>query len=265
AVAECARLLIAQVTEALATTGSIYFGNPARPEIMVQIVHAIKGIGEACTALDFPIVSGNVSLYNETNGRGILPTPTIAGVGLIDDHAKMARSGFTRDGDAIVLIGAPEGWGTHLGQSAYLRDVLGRREGTAPHVDLEHEKTAGLYVLSLIRAGRVSAVHDLSDGGLALALAESSIKGGKGVQLQQPDARNLACWFGEDQGRYIVTASPEEAERIVADAPVSAIVIGTTGGDTLTLGHAKPISVKDLRDAYEGWFPAFMGATIAEH
>ena len=263
AVAECWRNLIATGAEPLAATDNLNFGNPERPEIMGQIVHAIKGIGEACTALDFPIVSGNVSLYNETNGRGILPTPTIAGVGLIEDHARMARSGFARDGDAIVLIGAPENWGTHLGQSAYLRDVLGRREGTAPHVDLEHEKKAGLYVLSLIRAGRVSAVHDLSDGGLALALAESAIKGGKGVTLHEPDAQNLACWFGEDQGRYIVTASPDEAARIVAEAPVSAVTIGTTGGDTLTLGAAKPISIKDLRDAYEGWFPTFMGATIA--
>src|SRR5690606_41013831 len=122
AVAECWRNLIATGAEPLAATDNLTFGNPERPELLGPLVHAIKGIGEACTALDFPIVSGNVSLYNETNGRGILPTPTIAGVGLIEDHAKMARSGFARDGDAIVLIGAPAEWGTHLGQSAYLRD-----------------------------------------------------------------------------------------------------------------------------------------------
>ena len=262
AVAECWRNLIATGSEPLAATDNLNFGNPERPEIMGQIVHAIKGIGEACTALDFPIVSGNVSLYNETNGRGILPTPTIAGVGLIDDHAKMARIGFAREGDAIILIGAPENWGTHLGQSTYLRDVLGRHEGTAPHVDLEHEKKTGLYVLSLIRSGRVNSVHDLSDGGLALALAESVLKSGIGARTASNGTRILEAYFGEDQGRYILTASPEEAEKIVADSPVSATIIGTTGGDALTLEPANPISIKDLQDAYEGWFPAYMGATI---
>ncbi|RDE10288.1 phosphoribosylformylglycinamidine synthase subunit PurL [Pelagibacterium lacus] len=262
AVAECWRNLIATGAEPLAATDNLNFGNPERPEIMGQIVHAIKGIGEACSALDFPIVSGNVSLYNETNGRGILPTPTIAGVGLIEDHARMARSRFTRAGDVILLIGAPEELGTHLGQSAYLRDVLGRREGTAPHVDLEHEKKTGLYVLSLIREGRVGAVHDLSDGGLALSLAETAIVSAQGAHIHAISTQNARAWFGEDQGRYIVTATPEEAERIVATAPVPAVAIGTTGGDTLTLGSAKPISIKDLRDAYEGWFPAFMGDTL---
>src|SRR5690554_1015452 len=177
AVAECWRNLVATGAEPLAATDNLNFGNPERPEIMGQIVHAIKGIGEACTALEFPIVSGNVSLYNETNGRGILPTPTIAGVGLIPDHKRMARKGFAGKGEAILLIGAPESWGEHMGQSAYLRDVVGRNEGTPPPVDLDHEKAAGLYVLSLIRSGRVRSVHDLSDGGLAVALAESAISG----------------------------------------------------------------------------------------
>src|SRR5690606_31186099 len=147
-------------------------GNPERPEIMGQFVRAVTGIGDACRALGFPIVSGNVSLYNETNGRGILPTPTIGGVGLVDDWSKMARIGFARPGDAILLVGAPEGWGTHLGQSVYLRDIHGRRDGTPPPVDLAHEKIVGDFVRALIRAGVVTACHDVSDGGLAVALAE---------------------------------------------------------------------------------------------
>ncbi|HWJ88347.1 MAG TPA: phosphoribosylformylglycinamidine synthase subunit PurL [Pelagibacterium sp.] len=265
AVAECWRNLIATGAEPLAATDNLNFGNPERPEIMGQIVHAIKGIGEACTALDFPIVSGNVSLYNETNGRGILPTPTIAGVGLIEDHAKMARLGFAGEGDVIILIGAPEGWGEHMGQSAYLRDILGRDEGTPPPVDLDHEKQAGLYVLSLIRSGRVRSVHDLSDGGLAVALAESAISGMMGAQVHSFSTQHLPTWFAEDQGRYIVTATPGEAGRIVADAPVSAVAIGVTGGQTLNLGDAKPISIKDLEAAYEGWFPTFMEATISSN
>ena len=116
--------------------------------------------------------------------------------------------------------------------------------------------------MALIRAGRITSAHDLSDGGLALALAESAIKGSTGAQLHTSLSQKLTLWFGEDQGRYIVTAPQDEAEKIVADAPVSATIIGQTGGDALTLGEAKPISLRDLRDAYEGWFPAFMGATI---
>jgi len=262
AVAECWRNLIATGAEPLAATDNLNFGNPERPEIMGQIVYAIKGIGEACSALDFPIVSGNVSLYNETNGRGILPTPTIAGVGLIPDYAKMARNRFVADGEAIVLVGAPDGWGTHLGQSAYLRDVIGRREGTAPHVDLDHEKTVGHFVLSLIRGGQVTSVHDLSDGGLALGLAEMAIKGNIGAVIGTPPSEAIAAFFGEDQGRYLVTLPASEVEAVLANAPVSAIRIGTTGGDGLKLGTTDPISIKELRDAYEGWFPAFMGATI---
>src|SRR5690606_23223939 len=128
AVAECWRNLTATGALPLAATDNLNFGNPERPGIMGQLVQAIKGIGEACRALDFPIVSGNVSLYNETNGQGILPTPTIGGVGLIPDWAHMARSGFAADGEAILLFGAPDWWGTHLGQSIYLRDLFGRRD-----------------------------------------------------------------------------------------------------------------------------------------
>lgn len=262
AVAECWRNIIATGAEPLAATDNLNFGNPERPEIMGQIVFAIKGIGEACSTLDFPIVSGNVSLYNETNGRGILPTPTIAGVGLIPDYAKMARNRFTAEGEAIVLIGAPDGWGTHLGQSAYLRDVIGLREGTAPRVDLDHEKAVGHFVLSLIREGKVTSAHDLSDGGLALGLAEMAIKGNIGAVISVPPSDAVAAFFGEDQGRYLVTLPASEIESTLANAPVSAIRIGTTGGDGLKLGAAEPISIKELRDAYEGWFPAFMGATI---
>ncbi|MCD7059964.1 phosphoribosylformylglycinamidine synthase subunit PurL [Pelagibacterium xiamenense] len=262
AVAECWRNLIATGAEPLAATDNLNFGNPERPEIMGQIVHAIKGIGEACTALEFPIVSGNVSLYNETNGRGILPTPTIAGVGLIPDHKHMARKGFATEGDAILLIGAPEGWGTHLGQSAYLRDLHGRREGTAPHVDLDAEKATGHFVLSLIREGTATAVHDLSDGGLGLGLAEMAIAGKIGATIDAADGNPVAAFFGEDQNRYLVTVRAEDAEKVIASAPVSAVRIGKTGGESLKLGAARAISVADLAAAYEGWFPAFMGATI---
>jgi phosphoribosylformylglycinamidine synthase subunit PurL len=267
AVAECWRNLIATGAEPLAATDNLNFGNPERPEIMGQIVHAIKGIGEACTALDFPIVSGNVSLYNETNGRGILPTPTIAGVGLIDDHAKMARIGFVSEGEAIILLGAPDVWGNHLGQSAYLRELHDRREGTAPHVDLTHERNVGNFVLQAIRAGAVTAVHDLSDGGLGVALAEMAMAGNIGASVNQLDGIDpIPTFFGEDQGRYLVTLPAAGVEKFITDtAPKSgifAVWIGNTGGDALKLGDARAISIDELRGAYEGWFPGYMGATI---
>ena len=149
AVAECWRNLTAVGATPLAVTDNLNFGNPERPEIMGQFVRAIEGIGEACRALDFPIVSGNVSLYNETNGEAILPTPAIGGVGLIDDWRKSATLAFKAEGEAILLAGAPPAWGTHLGQSLYLREILGREEGAPPPVDLEHEKRVGDFVRAL--------------------------------------------------------------------------------------------------------------------
>src|SRR5687768_7239092 len=161
AVAECWRNLTAVGATPLAITDNLNFGNPERPEIMGQLVRAIEGIGEACRVLDFPVVSGNVSLYNETNGKGILPTPTIGGVGLLPDWRKMARIGFAGEGHAILLFGAPDWWGTHLGQSLYLRDIFGRRDGRPPLVDLPHEKKVGDLVRILIRDGIATAVHDV--------------------------------------------------------------------------------------------------------
>ncbi len=261
AVAECWRNLTATGALPLAATDNLNFGNPERPEIMGQFVRAIQGIGEACRALDFPIVSGNVSLYNETNGQGILPTPTIAGVGLIDDWAKMARIGFAAEGEEILLVGAPVGWGAHLGQSAYLRQIFGRNDGPPPPVDLAHERKVGDFVRELIRDGLVSAVHDLSDGGLALALAEMAMASGIGATVGQPEGTDvLAAFFGEDQARYVVTASATQKQALLdrrSDVRIHAI--GTTGGASLKLGNARAISVAELKAAHEGWFASFMG------
>src|SRR5690606_27273285 len=180
AVAECWRNLTAVGAEPLAATDNLNFGNPERPEIMGQLVKAIQGIGEACRALDFPIVSGNVSLYNETNGVAILPTPTIAGVGLLPDWSCMARIGTANDGDHLILIG---GDGSHLGQTVYLRDVLDIVDGPAPEVDLHAERRNGDFVRSAIRNGHVTACHDISSGGLAVALAEMAMASDKGADI----------------------------------------------------------------------------------
>ena len=263
AVAECWRNLTATGALPLASTDNLNFGNPERPEIMGQLVQAIKGIGEACRALDFPIVSGNVSLYNETNGQGILPTPTIGGVGLIADHSKMMRVGFAAQDEAILVIGAPEGWGTHLAQSIYMRDIHGRTDGPPPSVDLEHEKKAGDLVRSLIAEGVVTAVHDLSDGGLAVGLAEMAMASGMGATIRAVEKLDpIPMFFGEDQGRYLVTLPRERLdwflETRMAGVDLLAPWIGTTGGSELKLGNARGIAVSDLKVAHESWFPAFM-------
>ncbi len=259
AVAECWRNLSATGALPLAATDNLNFGNPERPEIMGQLVHAIKGIGEACRLLDFPIVSGNVSLYNETSGRGILPTPTIGGVGLIDDWSKMARIGFAAEGETIVLVGAPGPWGSHLGQSALLRDVLGRREGPPPPVDLAHEKRAGEFVRGLIRSGIATASHDCSDGGLAVALAEMAMASGIGAEIAAPEGNVAETFFGEDQGRYVLTMSESAFTALAAAPGIACVRIGTTAGASLKLGMARAISIAELKTAHEGWFPAFMG------
>ena len=180
AVAECWRNLTAVGADPLAITDCMNFGNPERPEIMGEFVEAVKGMADACTALSFPVVSGNVSLYNETNGVAIPPTPAIGGIGLIPDIADMATMALKQDGDALILIG-PEGG--HLGQSLYQELASGGYEGAPPPVDLAAERRAGDFVRGLIRAARVSAVHDISDGGLLVAVAEMALAGGRGVAL----------------------------------------------------------------------------------
>jgi phosphoribosylformylglycinamidine synthase subunit PurL len=264
AVAECWRNLNAVGAEPLAATDNLNFGNPERPEIMGQLVFAIKGIGEACRALDFPIVSGNVSLYNETNGTGILPTPTIGGVGLLPDWANMARIAFAGEDECILLAGAPAEWGTHLGQSIYMRDLFGRSDGPAPHVDLAHEKKAGLFVRALIRDGIATAVHDCSDGGLAVALAEMAMASGIGASVNElKNNPSQATFFGEDQGRYVVTikrGALEDVHERADKAGVFAPWIGTTGGKQLKLGDARPITVSELKEAHESWFPGYMNS-----
>ncbi|MCP8883463.1 phosphoribosylformylglycinamidine synthase subunit PurL [Devosia sp. XJ19-1] len=266
AVAECWRNLTATGAEPLAATDNLNFGNPERPEIMGQFVKAVLGIGEACRVLEFPIVSGNVSLYNETNGRGILPTPTIGGVGLLPEWKQSVGIGFTAENQPILLIGGPSERGTHLGQSVYLRDLFDRRDGDAPHVDLAAEKKTGDFVRKLIRSGVVSACHDLSDGGLGVALAEMAMAGGIGATVTDVEGNDpILTFFGEDQGRYLVTLNldpqgPEiaalwkEAEALGIFAPW----IGSTGGTTLTLGAATAVPVATLTGAHESWFPSYM-------
>jgi phosphoribosylformylglycinamidine synthase len=264
AVAECWRNLTAVGARPLAVTDNLNFGNPERPEIMGQFVRAIQGLGEACRALEFPIVSGNVSLYNETQGEAILPTPAIGGVGLLQNWRKAVTLVFKVEGEAILLVGASaEGWGGHLGQSIYLREIHGREDGPPPAVDLAVEKRNGDFVRALILDGAATAVHDISDGGLAVAIAEMTLASGMGARIGCPPGRADAACFGEDQARYVVTAPAERAETILrnaAAAGVAAVRIGTVGGKMLDFADSA-IPLDRLREAHEGWFPSFMGGS----
>ncbi len=263
AVAECWRNITAVGALPLATTDNLNFGNPQKPDIMGEIVAGIDGIGEACRALDFPIVSGNCSLYNETNGEGIFPTPAIGGVGLLKDISKMATIAFKREGDVVILLGETRG---HIGQSIYLREIEGKEDGAAPPVDLAAEKKNGDFVRGLIAAGRVDTCHDLSDGGLLVALAEMAMASGIGASVGQAAiADAVGFWFGEDQARYLIAVPKDQAQAIVDEARASGITIaelGKTGGTRLVLDDKDGIAVAKLRAAHEGWFPDFMKAEL---
>jgi phosphoribosylformylglycinamidine synthase subunit PurL len=258
AVAESWRNLAAVGALPLALTDNMNFGNPERPEIMGQFVGVIEGIRAACLALDYPVVSGNVSLYNETSGKAILPTPVIGGVGLIKDASRAVDLALKRDGDALVLVGETKG---HLGASLYFREIERSEAGPPPPVDLAAERRNGDFVRVEIGAGRVAACHDLSDGGLLVAVAEMAMAGGRGIALDPPpgDVPRHAWLFGEDQARYLIeTAEPETVLSVARAAGVAARVIGTVGGAALTLSGAGAISVSELKAANEAWLPGYM-------
>ncbi|HVZ07629.1 phosphoribosylformylglycinamidine synthase subunit PurL [Rhodopila sp.] len=257
AVAEAWRNLTAVGARPLALTDNMNFGNPEKPEIMGQFAAAIRGMAAACEALDFPVVSGNVSLYNETEGQAILPTPAIGGLGVLDDVAKAVGIALPPWLD-LVLIGNTTGW---LGQSLWLREIAGREDGAPPPVDLAAERANGDFVRTHILNGTIRACHDVSDGGLLVAVAEMAMASGVGVRLvgHPRDIPGHAFWFGEDQARYIV-AVPDHAGfiRLAEAAGVPAMRLGTTGGQNLTLPDGGTISVSALRVAHEGFFPALM-------
>jgi len=257
AVAEAWRNLTAVGAEPIAITDNLNFGNPERPEIMGQIVAAIEGMAEACRALDFPVVSGNVSLYNETNGAAIPPTPVVGAVGLIGAGARHADFSSMRAGDALVLIGETRG---ELGASLYLRELLGREDGAPPPVDLVAERRNGDFVRSLIQSGAARAVHDLSDGGLAAAASEMALASGMGLTLTLPEGVLAhAFLFGEDQARYLIATSDAAALfKAALAASVPARQIGVAGGEVIAADGLFSLPLAELRAAHEGWMPAFM-------
>ncbi|MSP04492.1 MAG: phosphoribosylformylglycinamidine synthase subunit PurL [Acetobacteraceae bacterium] len=263
AVAEAWRNITAVGAKPLAITDNMNFGNPEKPEIMGQFVGAIRGMAAACRALDFPVVSGNVSLYNETKGRAILPTPAIGGVGVLEDAAKSVGIALPAWLD-LVLIGATQGW---LGQSLWLRDLAGREDGAPPPVDLEAERRNGDFVRGLIQTGQVRACHDVSDGGVLVAVAEMAMASGVGIRLSAGprEIPGHAFWFGEDQGRYVLGVTESSALIRAAEAAgVPAVRLGHSGGQDLTLPDGGSISILALRAAHERFLPDWMDGVAAE-
>ena len=262
AVAETYRNISATGALPLAITDCMNFGNPERPDIMGQFKGCIDGMREACAALDYPVVSGNVSLYNETNGVAIPPTPAIGGVGLIDDIATMMTPAFKAAGDIILLVGFEGG---HLGQSLYQQELGGGLNGAPPPVDLSAERVTANNIRALVASGMVSAVHDVSDGGLAVALAEMALAGKLGCIVEadedEEDIPPHAIFFGEDQGRYIITARPEHADEVAGKfegARIHCRAIGIVGGDSITFPQEDALPLDAICTAHENWLPNYM-------
>ena len=262
AVAEAWRNITATGARPLAVTDNLNFGNPEKPEIMGQFVAAIEGMGEACRVLDFPVVSGNVSLYNETrqpdgSTRAILPTPAIGALGVLEDVTKAVGLGMAETSD-LVLVGETKG---ELGQSIWLREILGREEGAPPPVDLATEKRNGDFVRKAILDGTVSACHDIADGGILVAVAEMVMASRIGCELESPTSgiRPEAFWFGEDQARYLVCI--KDGAAFCADAQkngVPARILGRSGGSDLILPSGVTISAARLTTAHDAFFPTLM-------
>lgn len=259
AVAETWRNIIASGGKPLAITNCLNFGNPEKPEVMGQIVGALKGMTEACNVLEYPVISGNVSLYNDTDGKSVQPTPAIGGVGVLKDVKHHTTISFDEEGLDIFLIGQTTG---HFGSSIYLREIEGREEGAPPPVDLNAELTNGRFVREHIRMGHVKACHDLADGGLLVALAEMCMAGGIGASIELPEGlAPHAAAYGEDQARYILAVPADFGQRmtmVAKEGGIHCVKLGTTGGKELCVEDHGSIAVAKLKEAHEGFLPKYM-------
>ncbi|MEP2100913.1 MAG: phosphoribosylformylglycinamidine synthase subunit PurL [Parasphingorhabdus sp.] len=265
AIAEAYRNLTAVGAKPLATTDCMNFGNPEKPHIMAQFVGCIEGMAEACEALDMPIVSGNVSLYNETTGadgvsHAILPTPAIGAVGLIDDLDTMMTVGFKAEGENIFILGHHT---LDLGQSLWLREIHGHETGSPPSINLESELQTGNFVKSLINQGLVSAVHDVSDGGFLVAVTEMCLAGNLGADLEEETVSETQVYFSETQGCYVITANDAQSKQLktmAIEVGISCNYRGTTGGNSLWIGNSQKnnIPLADLREASDSFFRDWM-------
>ncbi|GGJ09818.1 phosphoribosylformylglycinamidine synthase subunit PurL [Alicyclobacillus cellulosilyticus] len=273
AVAEAARNLACTGAKPLAITDCLNFGNPEKPEVMWQFAEAVAGMSEACRVLDTPVVSGNVSFYNESHGQDIFPTPIVGAVGVVEDLRHVTPNAFQHAGSAIVLLGAPD---TALDGSLFWQLAAGRPAGDAPRLHLDAERALCDLLLQLIRRGLIRAAHDVSEGGFAVALAEMCIGQGIGAAVslgrsgaESPLAR--AGWlFSEAQGRVIVEMAPADVAAVIAAAEAAGVpaqAVGTTGGAWLEIGDVSGawlrLPVAQLADVYRRALPDWMGEVQA--
>ena len=259
AVAESWRNITSVGALPIAITDCMNFGNPEKEEIMGQFAGVVTGMIEACEILDYPVVSGNVSLYNETNGKGINPTPAIGGVGLIENLNHFSTPHLKRDNDTVLLVGKTDGY---LGQSIYAKEILNITSGLPPKVNLKNEKKIGDAIRDLININKLDTVHDISDGGFLVALTEMSISGGIGVKIHL-DEKDVSpkFLFGEDQGRYIISVPDELISDILRILELKNIFfqkIGKTSGTKIIINNSEEIEIKSLKKIHEDWFNEYL-------
>lgn len=256
AVCETWRNLISVGAQPIAITNCLNFGNPEKKEIMGQFVDSINGMKEACETLNYPVISGNVSLYNETNGVAIYPTPTIGGVGLLKNINNMMTFNFKNTESIIAVIGETSG---HLSQSALIYDVIGDKEGPPPQINLKEEKKNGLFVSDLIKDKLVNAVHDISHGGIIVTLAEMCMASNIGAKIKVSGSNSdkIKYLFSEDQARYLIEISKKNLEKIKKTASTKNIkidIIGNTQSEIFEVENDLKITVKELKTKNESWF-----------
>jgi len=259
AVAECARSIAATGARPLAVTDCLNFGSPEKPEVMEQFALAVEGISEACLALGTPVVSGNVSFYNETEGRAILPTPTIGMIGLLDDVEKHVSIGFRNAGDVVALLGATR---DELGGSEFLRTIRGRDEGPCPELDLAAEKRLVDFLAAAATRSLLASAHDVSDGGLAVALCESAFRGELGARVSiAGELRTSAALFGESTGRVLVSCAAGNAaavEALARSAGIPFAVLGAVGGGSVRIEQGGRVRIDAPLDTLKAlWSTAF--------
>ena len=257
AVVETWRNIVASGAEPIAITDCMNFGNPEKPEIMGQFVECIRGMGDACSKLNYPVISGNVSLYNETNGEGIYPTPAIGGVGLIRDLSNTMTIDLKNEGNVLCLIGESN---NHLGNSHYLSIIQNKEDGGTPSINLDDELKNGKFILDCVAKKLLKSVHDVGEGGVLVAIAEMCISGMQGIKIDITKDFLHGFFFGEDQARYLVEVSQNKLEQLEVDASKSAVKIeriGEIGGTSISINSIGEVELSSLIDHHTKWFNEF--------
>jgi len=259
-VCESFRNLISVGAKPIAITNCLNFGSPENEENMGEFVECVQGIGEAAEYLKFPVVSGNVSFYNQTKEEGIKPTPSIGGVGLIKDHNKMITMNFKEVDNIVLVIGKTEG---HIDQSLFARNILDEKNGPPPEINLFNEKNNGETLLKLIDAGYIKSAHDVSIGGIITAAAKMCIKGNKGINLKKPNylINEIEYFFAEDQGRYVIEVNKDSLKKVTDILNKNAVhydELGIINKDQMFINEKTKVTIDELRTSNTNWLTNYM-------